>query len=178
MKFSKTMCRRCNNDRSQPIDQAYDRLCAFLHDREQRILSNRIFDLRQVYGSDWSEQRHNVLRYYAKHAACRIANNKLSVPDQVREYIGGGRPPNCMKFDCEIREDISTMANDLRRDDIPDGSLWNGALIVMKSQSSGDISGANSFYGYRWFRMYWGIDESWSGFEEPFTEPIVVLKSA
>lgn len=175
-KFHKTICSRCNNERSQPLDLAYDRLTSFLRERERRVLGSRSFDLRDIYGPAWADQRHNVLRYYAKHAACRLADNDLAVPVQVRAYLDDGERPDCMKFDCEIREDIATMVRGLGEQRIGDGSLWIGDLWTMQSRSSGEISSAESFLGYRWFRMYWAIGEDVAGFEEPFADPVVSMR--
>src|SRR4051794_9915286 len=43
-KFRQTMCAKCNNERSQPFDLAYDKFTAYLHERERHVLASRSVD--------------------------------------------------------------------------------------------------------------------------------------
>ena len=82
VKFKPTLCSDCNNRRSQPHDLAYDRFADYVRGHDRHILSSRAIDLRAVYGRDrWEDGRDDMLRFFAKHAGCRLAENGIEVPE-------------------------------------------------------------------------------------------------
>jgi hypothetical protein len=97
-KFSASLCSYCNNTRSQPFDQAYDRFIEWIFENEEKVLADRHVDLEEALGSDWPEASKNVLRYFVKHICCRLAETVHSdggtlLPKDAREFLGGGPPP-------------------------------------------------------------------------------------
>lgn len=89
----RSLCARCNNERSQPFDLAYDMFTGYLHEHERHVLASRSVDLRSVYGDDWKSGRDSLLRYMAKHVGCRLAENAIEVPTSIRGYLVGGPEP-------------------------------------------------------------------------------------
>jgi hypothetical protein len=164
-KFRRSMCARCNNERSQPFDIAYDGFTAYLHDHERHVLASRSVDLRAVYGEDWKAGRDGLLRYMAKHIGCRLAENELEVPISIRGYLQGGPEPRAeLALEFEIRADIARAT----RTDLADGSMWLGDVYFSEFDEEGRPSVIESHYGYRWLRIAWGVGSGLGGYPWPF----------
>lgn len=171
-KFKPTMCAKCNNERSQPFDLAYDRFTSYLHERERHVLSSRSVDLRAVYGSDWEPGRDGLLRYMAKHVGCRLADNSIEVPESIRRYLDGGPEPHAeLALEFEIRADIARAS----KTDLAEGSMWLGAVYFSDIDSEGRGQVIESHYGYRWLRVAWGVGSDLGGYPWPFREPVQPL---
>lgn len=169
VKFKATMCATCNNRRSQPLDQAYDQFTAYLTDHERHVLSSRSVDLRAIYGRGWEDGRDALLRYLAKHAGCRLAENSVEVPLSIREYLDGGPEPCAeLALEFEIRADIARLS----RTDLAEGSMWLGDLLFTDFDSDGNPLVIESHYGNRWLRVVWGIGGDLAGYPWPFRTPV------
>ncbi len=172
VKFKATMCSTCNNRRSQPFDEAYEQFTAYLSDHERAVLSSRAIDLRAVYGCDWKSGRDGLLRYMAKHAGCRLAENGIEVPVSIRDYLDGGPEPRAeLALEFEIRADIAR----LTRTVLADGSVWLGDLLFTDFDSDGRALVVESHYGYRWLRIAWGIGSDLAGYPWPFATPVQLI---
>lgn len=87
IKFPKSMCERCNNQRSKNFDEAYESFSSYCATTHLRIMPG--IDFTAVYGSDWREGASNLARYYAKHFACRMDRTGLPVPPSLRAFLDG-----------------------------------------------------------------------------------------
>ena len=172
-KFGQTMCAKCNNERSQPFDLAYDKFTAYLHERERHVHASRSVDLRAVYGHDkWECGRNGLLRYMAKHVGCRLAENGIEVPEPIREYLDGGREPTGeLSWEWEIRADIAKMTNA----ELAEGSMWLGAVFISQTDAEDRALIIESHYGYRWLRVAWAVGSDLDGYLWPFREPVQSL---
>lgn len=87
VKFPKSMCGNCNNERSKPLDTAYDAYSEYVREHWLRVMPG--IDLESIYGSDWPEQALNLARYHAKHFGCRMTRNGIPVPQSLRDFLNG-----------------------------------------------------------------------------------------
>lgn len=87
IKFPKSMCERCNNVRSKPLDGAYE-LFAQSVANKWFSFADRL-DLYRVFGADWKEQNLRLARYYAKHFGCRMVSTGIPVPPSLRAFLDG-----------------------------------------------------------------------------------------
>ena len=62
MKFTASLCARCNNERSQPVDRAWDAFTTYLAANEPQIVASRSIDLASVYGAAWRGESANLAR--------------------------------------------------------------------------------------------------------------------
>jgi hypothetical protein len=92
VKFGDVFCARCNNERSQPFDLAYDRLVAWFLANEAAVEATGVIRLDEI-GPGWKQEADRVLRYFAKHIGCRIAECRFEVPPEFTEFLDGGEFP-------------------------------------------------------------------------------------
>jgi hypothetical protein len=64
-KFGNNLCARCNNERSQPFDRAYDRFIEWFLANEVAVEDSGLIPLNDVF-EDWEEGSTLVISYYAK----------------------------------------------------------------------------------------------------------------
>jgi hypothetical protein len=172
-KFKATMCAKCNNERSQPFDLAYDQFTTYIHDNERHVLASRSVDLRAVYGSDWEAGRDGLLRFMAKHIGCRLAENEVEVPEPIRLYLDGGPEPHAeLSMEFEIRADIAKLT---KTGVLAEGSMWLGDVYFSELDDEGRALVMESHYGYRWLRVAWGVGSDLAGYPWPFRQPIQTL---
>ncbi len=101
VKFGDVFCARCNNERSQPFDLAYDRLVKWFVANEQDVEATGVIRLEEI-GQSWQEESDNVLRYFVKHIGCRIAEAGYTVPAAFTEFLNGGGYPEGLICSLEI----------------------------------------------------------------------------
>ncbi len=87
LKFSNTLCNKCNSTRSQPFDNAYSIFSKYLLKNYSKIMQQHYFDLSEIYGLETESQRNNLARYYAKHIGCRIAEKAGRVPENLIDFL-------------------------------------------------------------------------------------------
>jgi hypothetical protein len=173
-KFRATLCARCNNERSQPFDHAYDEFASYLRSRERHVLASRSIDLRAVYGRPWEQGRDALLRYCVKHIGCRLAENEFEVPASVRRYLDGGPEPRGeIAIEFEIRADIAAAT---RSHELP-ASLWLGDVMITEFDRRERPQTIESHFGYRWLRVCWGVGSELQDYPWPFRTPVMPLAS-
>ncbi|WP_345558774.1 hypothetical protein [Streptomonospora halophila] len=87
IKFPKSMCAPCNNDASQPFDNAYDTYAQYVETHLLRIMPG--IDLGEVYGTRWRKKSLDLARYHAKHFGCRMVRDRFPVPQSLRDFMDG-----------------------------------------------------------------------------------------
>lgn len=174
LKFRPNLCRGCNGTRSQPFDLAWVTFTTYVTNNEDKTVSAKAIDFRDVFGADWKVKAENTARYVVKHAMCRLAQWQVVSPEPIRDFLDGGPHPDCLSLDAEIRTDILAFTRQLREGGIPEGSLWNGPPCEVPGQS-GESVGIQAFLGYRWLRIYWAFGEDLGGYPQPFAGPVMHL---
>lgn len=174
VKFKRTMCARCNNERSQPFDRSYDRFAAYLRERDRHILASRSIDLRAVYGQAWEAGRDDLLRYWTKHVGCRLAENGIETPEGLRAYLNGGaQPHDVLALEVEIRSDIAAIS----KSGLGGGGLGLGDVLLTDFDVQGRATVVESHIDYRWLRVAWGVGSDLRGYPWPFASPIQQLST-
>lgn len=89
VRWGKNLCAPCNNTRSQPFDQAYDRFIAYMLDHADDLYSRPQMDWAEIYGEDWQEGATCLARYFVKQFGCMMATERLEVPQDAVEFVQG-----------------------------------------------------------------------------------------
>ncbi len=160
MKFSKNICQKCNNERSQPFDKCYEDFTEYIRTNELEIIGSKQFRFSDIFLESWDQKRLNLLRYYVKHICCRLAENNIYIHQRIIDFLNGATELMYLNYNLEIRLDIVAMVIVLKKDNIGDGCLWLGSLDYLQSKSTGKKSDIRSFLGYRWLRMNYKYDYS------------------
>lgn len=99
-KFEPVICARCNGERSQSFDAAYDQFMDYLFDNEAAVLRSGEVDLDRVYGDEWESKSLDLARYFVKHICCRLANvaehRVILLDARLIEFLDGGAYPRCL----------------------------------------------------------------------------------
>ncbi|MFL5910100.1 MAG: hypothetical protein ACJ768_05965 [Gaiellaceae bacterium] len=170
-KFEPSLCARCNNERSQPFDLAYDTFTNYLRDNETMVFrGNRTLNLSAIW-ANWQQSAVDLLRYYTKHIGCRLAEAHVEVRPEVISFLDDQGPMQSLAFMLEVRRDIVAMTKYFTKKDGYFPSLWIGDLAGFKDAQTGDLERIESFHGYRWLRTNWVYDDSIPAEPNPFPTP-------
>ena len=158
-KFNRSLCQACNNARSQPFDRAYDSFIEHLWANEQQVLRDRTLDLATVWPSDWRQHGQDVLRYFVKHACCRIAEistaaSPTAIPQELVDFLDGGAPPACLS--CELTIEPVQVRLDAQRLSHPLGARWLGTDDITGDPSSPCSYQSRLRYGP--MTCFWRVD--------------------
>jgi hypothetical protein len=106
LKFRPMICRKCNNERSQQFDRAYDQFMDYVFAHEQEIMRAESLDLRDVFGGSWQPDTLNLVRYIVKHICCRLAEvsdrRVIWLDKRLHRCLNGGGFPACLQLDVFI----------------------------------------------------------------------------
>ena len=108
VKFGSSLCKNCNNARSQVFDRAYDRFIEFMAANESMVGVDRRFRFSDIYGPDWPSARVNLIKYWVKHVCCMAVDKGLAIPGLLIEYLNdasAGAPPH-IRFDMLVQADL------------------------------------------------------------------------
>jgi hypothetical protein len=172
LKFRPSLCAHCNNTHSQPIDKAYDHFIEGVFAEEAKFLAQRQIDLEAILGADWRSSAEDVLRYFVKHALCRIAESRhgaedAELPTDALAFLDGGPVPESLACEIWIEPTWLRFA-DVGKDD-PSWVRWMG-MDPLFGGPDGRVGGR---WAYGWLVFgweFWGEDP-----EHPFGERVAKL---
>jgi hypothetical protein len=168
VKFGKSMCARCNNERSRPFDLAYAQFSDFIGANQPELLRRPIIALADVYGPEWPSRRDLLLRYYTKHVCCRLADEGFEVPADAIAFLNGGPPPTCMAFDFTVFGEWVVITEAMVERDGHFGFVGMSELWTSQSARTRVVEALEGSLFYRWLHFHWLYDPSLRGFEDPF----------
>ncbi len=169
VKFGPSLCKNCNNARSQIFDRAYDRFIEFMATNESVIGVDRRFRFSDIYGPDWPDERVNLIKYWVKHVCCMAVDNELTIPELLINYLddtsaGAGAPPH-IRFDMLVQSDLlrlrlyqsmeyGSFIGDVAGYATPDGRLvaieghtmWGWVMVTYRYDST-EPFGSTTFEG-------------------------------
>jgi hypothetical protein len=115
-----------------------------------------------------------LLRYWTKHVGCRLAENGIEVPEDLRSYLSGdGQPRDVLALEIEIRSDLAAIS----RSGMGGGGLGLGDVLLTDFDAQGRATVVESHIDYRWLRMAWGVGSDLGGYPWPFASPIQPLST-
>lgn len=88
VKFDDHFCTDCNSARSQPFDRAYDRFISWFLANEHEVEPSGRMPFSEIY-EDPAKGCNDLLGYFVKHLACRIADVGYAVPQGLIAFLGG-----------------------------------------------------------------------------------------
>jgi hypothetical protein len=154
-KFSNNFCARCNNERSQPFDRAYDTFIEWFLANEREVERTGIVPLEEIFDS-YQVGSFNVLRYFGKHVGCRIADVGFAVPETLPAFLDGREEPAGFVYSFEINEDLA-MVTATMRENPQDGTgfLGLGPVASRLTKAHGYADEIASWWSYHGLQVIW-----------------------
>jgi hypothetical protein len=95
LKYCISLCKKCNNDTTQPFDIAYEIFSHYLRSNINKINKNRIINTNIIFGMERAKKKQqDLFRYFIKAFGCHLSENDLRVPDELRQAILGKSSAN------------------------------------------------------------------------------------
>lgn len=107
LKYPPSLCSKCNNQRTQPFDRAYEAFTAWIWSNEETVLKKRHLNFREIYGENFASERDNLIRYFAKSFACRLHNDAHPIPADITISMGGRTLPRFLEISFSVNELIA-----------------------------------------------------------------------
>jgi hypothetical protein len=160
LKFKPSLCAACNNTRSQPHDQAYDRFIGWVLDHEDEVLDSRSINLEAALGDHWRDTSLDVLRYWGKHIGCRLHEDDPEhffdrLPDGLIAFMDGGPFPQGFSFELCIEPAWLRFCEHRRTDPLWVRNLNYEPLYGPASPTDDDRTEA--IWRYGWLTLGWGF---------------------
>jgi hypothetical protein len=173
-KFSNNFCARCNNERSQPFDRAYDTFIEWFLANEEAVERTGVVPLDEIF-DDYTIGSFNVLRYFGKHIGCRIADNGFTVPGTLHSFLDRGEEPAGFVFSFEINEDLAGVTATMRQNpQNGTGFLALGPVAAQITRSNGYADELTSWWSYHGLQVNWEwkteYPRSWTNLLGPVAE--------
>lgn len=89
VRFGRVLCQRCNNDRSQAFDLAYDKWSDALVRGMDDWWAAQDVSLETIYQTGWRTEAMNLARYYVKNFGCWLADKGIRPPQTLRDLLNG-----------------------------------------------------------------------------------------
>lgn len=87
--WSKSLCAKCNSERSQPFDRSYDQFVDYLADHWDELMTAQRLRWRDVYGRGWRSEARFLAQYLVKQFGCMMRTDDLPVPEEARRFLNG-----------------------------------------------------------------------------------------
>jgi len=84
LKYTALLCSRCNNERTQPHDRAWEKLSSYLRAYKPPIRRGSVIRLNRVFPGSVSKSMLGVHLYFAKLFGCLISQH--SIPIDIRPF--------------------------------------------------------------------------------------------
>jgi hypothetical protein len=179
-KFEPMICARCNGERSQPFDTAYDQLMDHLFANEAAILESGEVDLRGLYGAEWESKGLDLARYFVKHICCRLANvaghREVSLDVRLIKFLNGGTYPRCLGLGLLIDMSVAQCWRAMRLLEEEPGDygsfLYHTGLAGVEAARPKPIENPEAGMLVGWFGIYWRIADD-EYIPNPLAGPVV-----
>lgn len=79
LKFRALLCTRCNNERTQPHDKAWERLSIYLRKRQLPIQPGMVIRLNRAFPGSVSKSMLDIHLYFLKLFGCLITQYKIPI---------------------------------------------------------------------------------------------------
>ncbi|RMB58711.1 hypothetical protein EAX62_11260 [Tessaracoccus antarcticus] len=158
VRWRKNMCAKCNNQRSQPFDLAYDTMEAFIVTHADDMMKWSRLSWADVYGAQWQQGAADLARYFGKQLGCMLATQRLPVPAELIGFLNGAKRCPPIAFMILRNWRAGDMHRTMLRDGFDDGiTNFVGLLPATAYSREERFSAVDYVYhiGYVWFCVNW-----------------------
>jgi hypothetical protein len=165
LKYEQSLCHSCNTARTQPYDNAYDRLIDWVMENEQAALRKRLINFEEIYGLSHEEYQLNLFRYCVKSFGCRLVETGQTVPKDLVDLLPLTSFRTGLKITFSVNEDVLLLPEQDRV-----GFIGKGELMCRRSRTAPSIIHSYVWSEHvSWFTIcYWygcepegGLGSTW-----------------
>ena len=158
LKFSKNICQKCNNERSQPFDLAYDKFMDHLKANEDTIFDSKVINLQSVFGISWNTDYENLVRYFVKNISTRFADLGIKIEPEIIKYLNGNKKLKFLDLSFQIRTDWAEVYKLLKETNKGFSYIHASGVEGRQSKSLGSYYFLGGTLQYRWFEVKYNYD--------------------
>lgn len=90
LKYRDNLCAKCNNERTQPYDRAYEQFVDYVRGNCRQLRKTLAVNTNLVFGKDRAKlQQQYLFRYFIKAFGCQLHDKCLSVPQDLKDALRG-----------------------------------------------------------------------------------------
>lgn len=83
-------CSKCNNERTQPYDKAYEKFSEYIRNNFKKIKKNGQINFNLIFGKKKSkEMQKNLFLYFNKSFGSQLYKIGLLIPNEIKDVILG-----------------------------------------------------------------------------------------
>jgi hypothetical protein len=159
LKFSKNICQKCNSERSQAYDVAYDKFMSYIKENEGFIFETKEINLRAVFGDAWIKDYNNLMKYFVKNISTRFADVGVKIEQEIIDFLNGDGELKFLKFVFQINTEWVIFYKYLKTINEDYGYVHASGIEGRKSKSMGTYYWLGGVLQYRWFRVIYFYDK-------------------
>ena len=149
LKFLNCICTECNNNVTKPHDNAYDKFIKYVSSNYYEIVSNMKINFKEIYRDEYSLEKRNLYKYFAKHAGCKIVTGGIPYDvSDLREFILNDLDSKKFMLHFQIKEGIKIIMDNHSEY----YHLYNGPTTYIQLVNDFGFCGWQS---YHWFTTNW-----------------------
>lgn len=150
LKYPKIICSKCNNERSQPWDKAYEQFEKYIFVNQQSIFKKLFIDLTDTFSEDGLLYgRPNLYKYFVKAFGCRLTHAGFPVPLDLVSLLFQEYFETKIRLCFSINKTMFAMHPQDRNN-----FLGVGDLIRLDSKSRGTMERFQWYINIGWLRVW------------------------
>lgn len=153
LKFSRSICRVCNNEFTQEHDKAFDVLISKVLNQYEFIEKHFPFKVENFYYENWEQNYLNLFKYFAKIIGCRLQENGFSEKtEKLSKFIKGEIENTFVSLNFEAKEGIKLWLQATKTAECSQ-TIFNGETCQYITDE-----GEEYFHGWvslNWFTVHW-----------------------
>lgn len=111
IKYTSSLCSKCNNEFTQPFDRAYDIFLDFIVKNYKLINQIRIINFFDIYGNNFPIMQTNLFKYFVKILGCDLKEHGFSVPEDLVDLLDKEHFATRLKISFSINEEYLHIEN-------------------------------------------------------------------
>ncbi len=156
VKFPKVICQDCNNTRTSPHDNAFDKLINWSQGNYENLKAARLIDFEQVYKYNWIEQKRNLLKYMAKHAGCKVITSEQENDiSNLSNLIARDANTNSFQIKFIVKEGFNHLDILIKRNNGSGLKFMSNSETVVRETKDHEIVYFAGMTTYNWLSIVW-----------------------
>ena len=106
IKYEKSLCKKCNNESTQPYDKAYDIFIDYVISSSDHLQRFKCMRFNKIYNYSAAHQQSNLFKYFVKSFGCQLVEQSLNVPQDLVSVLNGRATNHQLYITFSVRDEI------------------------------------------------------------------------